>query len=90
MFSKNSWFSLKKKLTNREQYVIEEILEGDFGVSEELEDASLLRAIQNETEEVQTKILYTGSQVLKVKIENSKQLRVLSELRKQKGTYLLT
>lgn len=71
-----------------EQYVVEEILEGDDGgIGEEAEDGGVLRATlnANETEETHARVLYTGSQVWKVKIESSKQLRVLSELRKQKG-----
>lgn len=74
-------------IDNDQQYVIEEILEEELGIDGENsdEDGWLLRAGLNETEAVQTKVLYTGSQVWKVRIENSKQLRVLSEIRKQKG-----
>lgn len=71
----------------KDQYVIEDILEENASIGEEVEDVAFLRADLNETLEVQTKVLYTGSQVWKVKIENTKQLRVLSELRKQKGKY---
>lgn len=71
------------------QYVIEAVLDDNITgiIGEEVEDVTFLRADlnANDTFEVQTKVLYTGSQVWKVKIENTKQLRVLSELRKQKG-----
>lgn len=76
-------------VVDNQQYVIEEILED---VDEEIgdEDGVSLRGGLNETEVVQTRVLYTGSQVWKVRLESSKQLRVLSELRKQKGIlYLL-
>lgn len=35
----------------------------------------------------QTRVLYTGSQLWKVRIRTTKQQRVLSELHKQKGNY---
>lgn len=68
------------------QYVIEEILDEEIGSVGE--DEGFLRAgYLNQTEEPQTRIYYTGSQVWKIKIENSKQLKVLSELRKQNGIF---
>lgn len=77
--------------TNVPEYVIEDILDEDENETVDNVDevAGLLKTdYLNETE--QTKVLYTGSQVWKVKIENSKQLRVLSELRKQKGIITLS
>lgn len=72
---------------NQGPYVIEEILEADDEIVDEEINDGLLRGGLNDTAEAQSsRVLYTGSQVWKVKIENSKQLRVLSEIRKQKGT----
>lgn len=76
-----------------EEYVIEEISDGVHQQqvpSEEEDDTAAaglasLRIGANESEAL-GRVFYNGSQLWKVRLESGKQLRILSELKKAKGS----
>lgn len=83
----------KRQIKTEEGYVIEEIKDEVVSQATKAEDedseielnvGGLRSGLANETETL-GRVFYNGSQVWKVKIDNRKQLRTLTELKKGKG-----